>query len=140
MRAPLPPAAWASSSAFTSSRVPPTTWKRSFRSGESARLSSARCSFSLPAAQPPAQLLQRAFVPDDQHRLSRRFQQVEKSAALRARVDLAAVGEELHGAAAARCVEEPLAEPVVENPEQHVELMDGEAAMPQVGEDDQLEQ
>src|SRR6478609_4425694 len=47
----------------------------------------------------PAQFLQQSFIANDEQRLAWRFQQVEKCAARRTRVDSAAIGQELHVAA-----------------------------------------
>src|SRR4051812_4091193 len=108
MLAPRPPAAWASSSAFTSFRVRPTTWKRFSRSARRAALA-ARLSLPAPG-QRRAQLPQQPFVPDDKHRLIRFPQQVEELPAIGSRVDLVAVGQQLNAAAATGRLEQPRAE------------------------------
>src|SRR5712692_426036 len=56
-------------------------------------------------SQRRAQFLQQSFIADDQEGLCRRLQQVEDFAAVRARVDLAAVRQESDPAAAARRLE-----------------------------------
>src|SRR3954463_14261227 len=97
MPAPPPPAAWASWSACTSFRVRPTTSKRFSRSA-SALARPAR-------PQRRAQFLQQPFVPDNQQRLRRLVEQIEKVAAIGARIDVAAVREQLHARAPARGIE-----------------------------------
>src|SRR5207237_5998511 len=71
-----------------------------------------------------AQLPQGPFVADDQQRLRRRSQQIEKRAAGGTRVDFASVDEQLHRFAAAGRIVQPLSELVAQNLQQLVELMD----------------
>src|SRR5262245_43998737 len=86
-----------------------------------------------------AQLLEQPFVADDQQGLRRCFQQVEERAAVRARVDVAAVGQELHRAASTRRLEQALAEVLAQDSQQLVELMDRKPSPPEIGENQELE-
>src|SRR5437773_7974892 len=131
MPVPLPRDGWASWSACTSSRAPPTTSRRFFRS---ARL--------LPAErlQRRSELLQQAFVADDEQRLRGRVQHVVDVAAVRAQIDLPAVREQMHSPPAARRLVQPDSELGSERMKQQVELVDREAPSPQIGEYRQLEE
>src|SRR6266571_565082 len=143
MRAPPPRGALASWSASTSFRGPPTISRRSSRSADLLQISDCGLQFPFPfssRAKRRAQILQQTFVSDDEQRLRRRLQQVEERAARRPRVDLPAVRQQLHRAAAARRVEETLPELLLQDPEDLVKLMDRESAAPEIGEDQQLEQ
>src|SRR5438552_10735300 len=133
MREPPPRAASASSSASTSSRARRTTSRRSFRFPEKQPRFSSR-------PQLPAQLLQILFVADDEQRLRRHLQQIEERAVRGAGVDVAAVGQQIDGSATAGRVEQTLAELLLEDAQDPVQLLDRESAAPQVGEDEQLEQ
>src|SRR3954471_21542308 len=68
------------------------------------------------------------------------MQQVEELAARRPRVDVAAVGQQLHAAAAAGRVEETDAEALFQRFQNQMELVHREAAAAKVGEHQQLEQ
>src|SRR4030095_7184835 len=79
-----------------------------------------------------AQLLEQPFVADNQERLRRRFQQIEKCPGLGSRVDVMSVGEKLHRAAAAGRFEQTLAELLPQDSQQLVELVDREPAAPKI--------
>src|SRR5262245_58844470 len=132
MREPPPPVESASSSAFTSSRVRPTTSSRFSQSADALRtpLASSR-------AQRRTQLLQQPLVAHNQQRLRRLMQQVEEVTAISARIEIAAVGQQLHASSAASRVEQAGTEPVPEDFENLVELVDGETAAPQIGKHEQ---
>src|SRR5262249_60631768 len=66
--------------------------------------------------------------------------QVQAGAGWGARVPLAAVDEQVERLAAAGRIVQPLPELIAQNLQQLVELMDREAAVPEVGEHQQLEQ
>ena len=95
----------------------------------------------MPRLDLPAQFLQQSFVADHEQRLRRRFQQVEELPLRRARVDSAAVGQQLHAAAAAGRFEQPDAELVLQDARRWREAAGIEKpALAQIGENEQLEQ
>src|SRR5262252_1720739 len=123
-------------SAFTSSPAPPTTSRKFSRFAESVD-----AALALPLrADGRAEIAQQTLVAHHEQRLRRRLQQVEECAAGGARVDLPAVGQQLYGSSAARGLEQPMAEVLLQDAQQLVQLMDRESASAQVGEHEELEE
>src|SRR5262245_22184757 len=114
---PAPPrlAGLASSSAFTSFRVRPTTSKKRSRSASAPRAP------AWPERRP--QFFQQPFVPDHHQRLPRRLEQVEELTAIGPRVDVLTIRQQLYFASAASGFEQPRAELVTQNPDELVQLV-----------------
>src|SRR5215467_15032397 len=138
MPAQLPLGASANSSASTSFRVRPTTSSRFFRSASALRT----------GAPPPhtrgtqrrAQFLQQTFVSDDQQWLSRLIQQIEEVTAIRARINLPPVSEQLDASAASGRLEQTDAETVPQDRENLMQLVDAEPTSPEICQHEQFEE
>src|SRR5438445_5221151 len=97
-------------------------------------------SLSSPRPDRRAEILQQTLVADHEQRLARRLQQVEEPAVGAASVNLPAVGKHLHRPAAAGRVEQPLAELLLQNADDLMQLVDAEAAPSEIREHEELEQ
>src|SRR5687768_10095663 len=120
MPAPRPPAGLASWSASTSSRVRPTTSRKSFRSASPLP--------PLPGGHRP----HRQIFSYHQQRL-RRILETEHPSVLRARIQTVAADEQRHRAALADCLVQPDTEHILHRIEQVSELRDREPAPAQIG-------
>ena len=68
------------------------------------------------------------------------MQQVEEVAAIGARINVAAVSQQLHASSAASRIEQACPEPVPKDFENLMKLVDAETATSKIGEHEQLEQ